>query len=139
MKLSRRDILTELPFGNRTVTTKITGAALKAALENGVSLIETKAGRFPQLSGIVVTYDVSKPAGQRLVSAFVNNVPVDDAKIYTLGTNDYLLKGGDDYTSLRGAITDFDLSGNFVANDVIRYAEAQKNVSGKIDGRITLR
>jgi 2',3'-cyclic-nucleotide 2'-phosphodiesterase (5'-nucleotidase family) len=137
--LSRRDILTELPFGNRTVSTKITGASIKDALENGLSLIETKAGRFPQISGMVVTYDLSKPVGQRLVSALINNGPIDDAKIYIVATNDYMLKGGDGYSSLRGTIKDFDVSGNLIANDVISYSESLKIINGKIEGRIILR
>ena len=36
-KLTRRNILNELPFGNTTVMVEISGAGLLAALENGVS------------------------------------------------------------------------------------------------------
>jgi 5'-nucleotidase / UDP-sugar diphosphatase len=136
--LSRRDILTELPFGNRTVSTKMTGADLKLALENGLSQIEAKAGRFPQVSGIVMTCDLSKPAGSRLVSVLVNGAPLDTAKLYVVATNDYMLKGGDGYLSFRGAMKDFDLSGNLMANDVIAYAEKQKTIKGQPEGRITL-
>ncbi len=50
-KLTRRDVLSELPFGNTTVLVEITGADIKAALENGVSLFSERAGRFPQVSG----------------------------------------------------------------------------------------
>ena len=49
--LTRRDILTELPFGNITVLTELPGSQILAALENGVSQVEKGAGRFPQLSG----------------------------------------------------------------------------------------
>jgi 5'-nucleotidase/UDP-sugar diphosphatase len=136
--LRRKDVLTELPFGNRTVSTKISGADLKLALENGLSQIEQRAGRFPQVSGIVMTCDLSKPAGQRVVSVLVNGVPLDDTKQYLLATNDYMLKGGDGYTSFRGTTKDFDLSGNLMANDVIDYAEKLKVIKGKPEGRITV-
>lgn len=46
-ELTRRDILTELPFGNRTVKLAVTGDMIKAALENGVSDVANAAGRFP--------------------------------------------------------------------------------------------
>ena len=55
-KLTRRDILSELPFGNTTVMVEITGADIRAALENGVSQIENRrrplpAGLGPQVRG----------------------------------------------------------------------------------------
>ena len=36
-RLSRKTVLTELPFGNRTVVLRLTGAQVREALENGVS------------------------------------------------------------------------------------------------------
>ena len=53
--LTRKDILTELPFGNVTVLLEISGADLRTALEEGVSSVEDVAGRhfillFNQLS-----------------------------------------------------------------------------------------
>ena len=45
--LTRRDIVTELPFGNYTVVLQVTGRDLIAALENGLGGIEDGAGRFP--------------------------------------------------------------------------------------------
>jgi 2',3'-cyclic-nucleotide 2'-phosphodiesterase (5'-nucleotidase family) len=136
-KLTRRDVLSELPFGNRSVASMITGAAVKAALENGLSQVENKTGRFPQVSGLTLVYDPSKPAGQRLVSVLVGGQPLDEAKTYKIATNDYMLKGGDGYTSLRGATKDFDVSGNLMANDVMDFAQKQKSISGKVEGRIT--
>jgi 2',3'-cyclic-nucleotide 2'-phosphodiesterase (5'-nucleotidase family) len=40
--LTRRDIQSELPFGNRTVLLELSGADVLAALENGVSRVEDK-------------------------------------------------------------------------------------------------
>lgn len=38
-----------LPFGNTIVVVAVTGAKLIEALENGVSMVETLQGRFPQV------------------------------------------------------------------------------------------
>ena len=46
-KLTRKDILGELPFGNVTLLIEVSGSDLLEALENGVSSVEDKAGRFP--------------------------------------------------------------------------------------------
>jgi 2',3'-cyclic-nucleotide 2'-phosphodiesterase (5'-nucleotidase family) len=45
--LTRRDILTELPFGNVTVKLELSGQQIREALENGLSQVEESAGRFP--------------------------------------------------------------------------------------------
>ena len=49
--ITRRDVLAELPFGNRVVTIEIRGRDLRSALENGFSRLADAAGRFPQVSG----------------------------------------------------------------------------------------
>lgn len=133
----RRDILTELPFGNRTVKTEITGKALKAALENGFSQIENNAGRFPQVSGMVVTYDRAQPAGSRIVSVLIKGAPLDETKTYSVATNDFLLRGGDGYTTLAGTLKPtVDSGGPLMANDVMVYARKLGTVNYKPEGRI---
>ena len=63
-KLTRRDILAELPFGNTTVLMELSGENLRAALENGVSQVRELGGRFPQVSGLVVEVDLEGTAGK---------------------------------------------------------------------------
>ena len=100
--LTRRDILTELPFGNVTVVTQITGQQVNEALENGVSQVEDGAGRFPQVSGLKMVVDLKQPAGSRVVSVTVGDKPLDPAATYKVATNDFMLHGGDGYTALTG-------------------------------------
>jgi 2',3'-cyclic-nucleotide 2'-phosphodiesterase (5'-nucleotidase family) len=139
-KLTRRDVLAELPFGNRTVTTQITGKALRAALENGVSQVEQKAGRFPQVSGLKVVVNVSAPAGARVQSVEVNGAPLDEAKLYTVATNDFMLRGGDGYGALAGKVkATVDSGGALMANDVMVHARKVGTVDSKVEGRVTLK
>src|SRR3712207_7917677 len=63
-KLTRRDILAEMPFGNTTVLLEVKGEQIKAALENGVSQVRELGGRFPQVSGIVAEVDLKEPVGK---------------------------------------------------------------------------
>ena len=123
--LTRKDILTELPFGNVTVLAEISGAGLLAALENGVSQVEDGAGRFPQVSGLSFTYDPARPAGSRIVAVAVGGAALDPARTYRLATNDYLLGGGDGYASLRQARPIIDASaGTLMASTLINYITA---------------
>jgi 2',3'-cyclic-nucleotide 2'-phosphodiesterase (5'-nucleotidase family) len=137
--LTRRDILTELPFGNTTVLVELSGADLLAALENGVSQVEDGAGRFPQVSGLTFTFDASKPAGERVSDVMVGGSPLDPAATYTVATNDYMLGGGDGYASLgNGEVIIDAAAATLMASTVVNYITA---LGGKVQvvagGRIT--
>ena len=136
-RLTRRDILTELPFGSKTVLTSVTGAQVRAALENGLSQIG--AGRFPQVSGMVVVANANAPAGARVVSIEVDGKPLDPLKSYTLATYDFMLRGGDGYGALRDPAATEDYGDRLVANDVMVYARKLGEVSARVEGRIILR
>ncbi|WP_237152308.1 bifunctional metallophosphatase/5'-nucleotidase [Oryzibacter oryziterrae] len=137
--LTRKDILTELPFGNITVLTELTGADVLAALENGVSQVEKGAGRFPQVSaGVKLVYDPAAEAGKRIVSLTLNGEAIDPAKTYKVATNDYMLSGGDGFTALtKGKVLVDAHGGHLLATDVIDYVAAKKTIDEKVEGRIT--
>lgn len=100
--LTRRDVLTELPFGNKTVVLEVTGADIRAALENGVSEIEDGGGRYPHVSGMTFSFDATAPVGMRVKEVMIDGAPVDEAKTYLLATSDFLGNGGDGYAMFAG-------------------------------------
>ncbi|MDP4034087.1 MAG: 5'-nucleotidase C-terminal domain-containing protein [Pseudorhodobacter sp.] len=135
--LTRRDILTELPFGNTTVLTELPGSQVLAALENGFSQVEKGAGRFPQLSGAEVVYDPSAPAGSRIASLKIGGADLDPDKLYKVAVNDFILAGGDGYGALGGGKVLINAgNGNLMANDVMNYVEKLGTVTTKVEGRI---
>ena len=139
-KLTRRDILTELPFGNTTILVEITGADLRAALENGVSQLENRAGRFPQISGMKIEVDSKAPAGSRIVSVEVGGVPLDPAKKYKVASNNFMLDGGDGYTALgKGRVLVGKTDGKLLANEVMAYVRKAGKVEAKVEGRTVVR
>ena len=138
--ISRKDVLTELPFGNVTILVEVTGKQLREALENGVSKLEDGAGRFAQVSGMKVEIDATKPAGERVASVMVGDKPLDDAASYKLATNDFVLGGGDGFTSLsQGKVLVDARGGKLVANDVMVYVKKLGTVDAKVEGRITIK
>ena len=137
-KLTRRDILSEMPFGNRTVVSSISGKTLLAALEHGLSQGDKPAGRFPQISGFKVIANRAAPGGQRIQSVEVNGQPLDETKTYKLATNDFLLKGGDGYTML-GTGAGPDSGDRLMANDVIDEVTKLGTVQSAVEGRLTFR
>lgn len=136
-KLTRRDILTELPFGNVTVVTELPGSQVLLALENGVSQVEKGAGRFAQVSGLTYAFDASAPAGSRVSEVMVGGAPLEADKLYKVAVNDYILGGGDGYDALGGGrIITEGPTGQLVANDVMAYVEKLGTVNVAVEGRI---
>ena len=138
--VTRRDVLTELPFGNGTIKIEVTGEQVKAALENGASSAPEATGRFLHVSNIKFTIDTSKTAGERISDVMIGGVALDMGKTYTLATNDFMGRGGDGYRMLRGAkrLIDKD-SAKLMANDVMAYIRAKGGVDTTIEGRITIK
>lgn len=101
--LTKRDVLSILPFNNPIVKVEVTGRLLKQILEHGVARSgpgeDNEPGRFPQVAGVRFEFDASKPAGSRVTSISVGGHPVSDTAKYTIATSDFLVsRGGDGYT-----------------------------------------
>jgi 2',3'-cyclic-nucleotide 2'-phosphodiesterase (5'-nucleotidase family) len=135
--LTRRDIQSELPFGNRTVKLQMTGAQLLDALEHGVSAVEEGAGRFPHVSGITMTWSRSASPGERVKSVSVNGKPLDPMATYTVATNDFIAGGGDGYAVLTEtkSLIDGDAA-QYMASMVMDFVAAAGEVAPKIEGRV---
>jgi 2',3'-cyclic-nucleotide 2'-phosphodiesterase (5'-nucleotidase family) len=101
--MTEREIYSLLPYRNDLVSLEVSGAVLKAALENGVSLcgLPKAPGRFPQVSGLRFTYDLDKPAGERVTRVEVGGKALEDTATYRLVTLSFLAAGNDGYTMLK--------------------------------------
>ena len=135
--ITRRDILSEMPFGNVVVKLELTGAQIWDALENGLSQIENNAGRFPQVSGMSFIYNPKAKAGARVVSVNIGGLPLNKGRTYTMATNNYIAGGGDGYSVFKKAKVIIDASGaTIMAGMVMDYIKAKGSVSPKVEGRI---
>lgn len=135
--LTRKDILAALPYGNVTVLIELTGADLLAALENGVSKVEEKAGRFPQVAGMAFVYSPSAPAGSRILGVTIGSEPLEEDRLYRVATNEYLAGGGDGYESLKNGEALIDASaGTLVTTTLMNDVAARKVITLQADGRI---
>ena len=137
--LTRRDVLTELPFGNGTVLLELTGEQIMKALEHGYREAPEATGSFLQVSGLKATVDTTRPAGARVSDVTVGGEPLDMGRTYKVATNDFMARGGDGYDMLEDAkqLIDKD-SAKLMAGDVMEYVRANGVPSG-IDGRLTMK
>ncbi len=134
--LTGKDIKTELPFVNKAYVLEVTGAQLREALEAGFTGAENEVGRFPQVSGMKVKADLTRPNGRRVVSLQIGTNPVDPKRAYKLATNDYLAGGGDGYTVLKSAKVLAGDDGELVDSIVIDYIRAKQTVAPVLEGRV---
>ncbi|KAL1471453.1 hypothetical protein MTO96_039912 [Rhipicephalus appendiculatus] len=103
------DVVTTLPYGNSLVTLTLTGTDIWHMFEHSVTEYNTtkdqQKGRFLQVSGFRVQYDLTKPENDRVKSINVLcrncSVPIYEqincTDTYTIVTADYVAKGGDGF------------------------------------------
>jgi 2',3'-cyclic-nucleotide 2'-phosphodiesterase (5'-nucleotidase family) len=139
--ITRGQVLTVLPFGNIVVTLTVNGAELKTMLENGVSAMPAVNGKFPQVSGLCFTYNISALAGSRVTGAVrqaadgsCTGAPIDltSASTYKIAENDFMVAGGDGYPVFTSRATTQDIMDQVLADYII----AQGTLSPAIQGRI---
>ncbi len=138
--LTRRDVLSILPFKNKVVKVEVSGATLRGVLEHGVarSAEDAEPGRFPQVSGLRFSFDARRPAGSRIVDLTVNGKPLDEKKTYTLAASDYVaIDGGDGYAMLKTARVLIPRERAQFDSDILQAAiVAQKVIAPKTEGRV---
>jgi 2',3'-cyclic-nucleotide 2'-phosphodiesterase (5'-nucleotidase family) len=106
------------PFGNTLVAMTFSGAELAKIAERVIE--RTLEGFSLEWSGLVLTWDSTRPAGSRVVSMTIGGAPVDPARDYRIVTNNFLAGGGDKFEFFpKGhAIVDT----GFVIRDLVRAA-----------------
>ncbi|MGE7977733.1 5'-nucleotidase C-terminal domain-containing protein [Psychrobacillus sp. NPDC093200] len=137
------DVITVLPFGNTLATMEISGADLKAAFEISFKTYPKENGGFLHVAGGKVTFDSSKPAGERVVSiqyygADGKLVDIKDNETYVVATNAFTAKGGDSYDVFKkiyeaGKVTDLGLSD---WENLREQLESLVKIPTEIEGRI---
>jgi 2',3'-cyclic-nucleotide 2'-phosphodiesterase (5'-nucleotidase family) len=136
-KITYGDVLSELPFNNRIVVVEIAGRELRRAMENGLSVLPRAAGRFPQVSGIALEFDLAREAGRRITSMKVGGAPLDDSRIYRVAVVDFLARGGDDYTMFADALhVTPDNDAPTLVNEVVGYLKRIGTAKTDVEGRL---
>jgi 5'-nucleotidase len=138
--LTKRDVLSILPFKNKVVKVELSGATLRQVLEHGVarSAEDAEPGRFPQVSGVRFAFDARRPPGSRIVELSINGKPLDEKKTYTLAASDYIaIDGGDGYAMFKDARVLTSREQARFDSDVLQSVMvAKKVIAPKVDGRI---
>jgi 5'-nucleotidase len=98
-QLTFGDLFAVQPFDNGLVKMTVTGAQLKAILEQQFRAVGDKV---LQVSGIKETYDRTRADGDRVTSlALADGTATDPAASYTVAANSFLATGGDGFTEFK--------------------------------------
>lgn len=120
------------PFSNGLVTKTMTGAQIKAVLEQQVF-----PGTMLQLSnGLTYTWTAAQPAGSRVTNLQLNGVPLGDATTYRVTMNSFLATGGDGFSGFNAG-TD-PLVGGTDLDALVAYFVGHSPVAPGPQNRITL-
>ena len=99
------DIISVSPYGNYIVTKQVTGKQLKEILETSVDIQlqciaadesgdydawPQSSGSYLQTGGMTVVYDPAQEYGSRVISVEVGESPLDEDRLYTVATNNYV-------------------------------------------------
>ena len=89
------------PFGNTLTVKSLTGRQIRALLEqqfdSGSNTVTAPNMLLPS-ANVRYAYDLSRPAGQRILDLRIDGAPVDDDAVYRVAMNSFLATGGDNFT-----------------------------------------
>jgi len=124
------------PFGNLLTTVDLTGAQIKAVLEQ--QYLPGRAGGRDALAlgvsnGFTYSWDTTQPAGSRVVagSMKLNGTLIDLTATYRVGTINFLTNGGDSFTAFLAG-TNL-LGGNEDLANLVAYFEANPGLTSPAD------
>jgi 2',3'-cyclic-nucleotide 2'-phosphodiesterase (5'-nucleotidase family) len=108
--ISTLDIENSLRFNNSLSLVTVTASKLRELLEHGVASYPNQ-GRFPQVSGVAFSFDLTKPAGSRILNLTIEDATGKDLDLivrngtlygdpnrtFRMVTLNFLAGGGDSY------------------------------------------
>jgi len=90
-----------MPFDNTAVVFEATGADLRKMVDHGIDSLDFMNGQF---AGLVVKYNPSRPYGRKIISmSLLDGTVIEDDRLYTVVTNDFIFEGGDAYDMMESA------------------------------------
>lgn len=144
--ITMADLYTIMPFGNTFDIVTIAGQHLKETLEYSVENYSYREshGKFLQVSGLKVTYDMNKPNGKRVAKVMVrcaecslpNYEELKKEKIYSLVVPAYIAQGGDGFRVLQNNIISTINTESLDVDVVTEYLEKFQPVTTGLEGRI---
>jgi 2',3'-cyclic-nucleotide 2'-phosphodiesterase (5'-nucleotidase family) len=128
-EVTREMILNTFPFLDKVTVLELPGAVLIDAVEHG---LQREYG-LPQYAGLTLQYDLTKPAGQRLVDLSISGQAIKMDRTYRLVTGSFTATGGEGYDMFPERIVF--MSDELVSTVFVNYFQQQDQVMLPDTGR----
>jgi 5'-nucleotidase len=132
------ELFTVQPFANVMTVMTLTGAQIKALLEQQFDNPTAGQNRFLQVSnGFTYSYKLSAPAGQHVDAASIkiNGTTVDPTANYRVAENNFLATGGDNFTVFKQGTNQ--LGGDIDLDALVAYFQAKSPIGPGPQNRFT--
>jgi 5'-nucleotidase len=127
------ELFTVQPFNNVLTVMTCTGSDIYALLEQQ---FRDGGNTILQVSeGFEVSWSASAPIGSKIVSATLNDVPIDPAASYQVALNNFLATGGDGFSVFTQCTNP--IGGEIDLDALVAYVEANSPVAPGPQDRIT--
>ena len=131
-------LFTAQPFGNDLVVKSMTGRQIRAVLEQQFDSATNTVARPLMLlpsRGLSYRYDLSRPAGARILDLALDGRPIADEASYRVTMNSFLATGGDNFTVFRDGTDAY--VGPQDVDALERYIAAAGRLALPVPNRIT--
>lgn len=142
--IKMEDVMQTAPFGQTIVVVSLYGKYLQQMFEHSVAnySYKNRKGQFLQVSGMRVTYNLTKPPHQRVVSINILCTkcqvpvyePLEECEFYNVVTTDFVARGGDGFTKAQN-VTD---SGPLDLDVLVAYINKTSPIKTPLEDRITI-
>jgi len=142
--ITQADIMSIHPFGNTVDVVLVTGRTLWKVFEHSVSGVEAMEGRFLQVSGLRVTFDLTHPVGSRVRQLEIvctnctvpEMLPVKPNQQYRVVLPTFVAKGGDGYRVILEEILERNNIGVLDTDALLAQVTRLSPVITGIEGRL---
>ncbi|GMA15457.1 bifunctional metallophosphatase/5'-nucleotidase (plasmid) [Deinococcus metallilatus] len=135
------DVFAVQPFGNTMVVMDLTGAQIKALLEQQTTgnNAGTNAKLLQVSAGFSYTLNLTAPEGARVSNLKLNGQALADTASYRVAMNSFLSTGGDNFTVFKQGTNVVQLPGLVDVDALVSYLKANgPSLTGTVQGRITV-
>jgi 5'-nucleotidase / UDP-sugar diphosphatase len=127
------------PFSNTLVQIDLSGAELKAILEETLGeLPASGAGMLSPSRGTSYLIDVRRPAGERVVDLKVGGAPARHDSLYRVTLPSFVAAGGDGHPLVKAATGRRYDTGIIDIDAFVEFLKANDPISGRLEGRVQI-
>ncbi len=133
------DAVTVQPFNNTLVQLDLTGAELKAMLEETLGgLPENASGLLFPSRGTSYVIDIGRPAGERVEELVVGGQPVGAGATYRITVPSFIAGGGDAHALAKNARGYRYDTGILDIEAFVDFLKAHDPINGHLEGRVSI-